>query len=362
MRLTRRALNRTLLDRQLLLERRDLAPLAAIELLVGMQAQQARPPFIGLWSRLTRFQPNDLRALIQERQVLRATMLRCTLHLMSRRDFLAFRPLLHPALIRAAGSAIGPLRGSPDLPALVEEGRRILHERPRSFAEVRSLVRERFPEADEHAVGIALRVHLPLVVVPREREWAYRADSHFAHAEEWLGEPFPPAADPAELLARYLAAFGPASLRDAAAWSGVPVSTFRSALRLSEWVTYADEEGAELWDVPSAPFADEAATAPPRLVADFDNLLLSHADRRRVISDEHRRAVITKNGIVLPTILVDGFVSGTWSLQRQGDTAAVVISPFAALPPATHEELAAEAESLAQCLYPDAKLELTFEG
>ena len=162
--------------------------------------------------------------------------------------------------------------------------------------------------------------------------------------------------------ARYLTAFGPASLRDAAAWSGVPVSTFRSALPRSEWVAYADEEGAELWDVPGASLVDEEAPVSARLVADYDNLLLSHADRRRVISDEHRRAVITKNGIVLPTILVDGLVAGTWSLQGQGDFLTLTVSPFATLTPATREELAAEAQSLAQCLYPDAKLELRFGG
>jgi hypothetical protein len=354
MHLTRRILNRTLLQRQMLLARQEVSPLAAIEHLVGLQAQQARPPFIGLWSRLVGFQAQDLRALIRNQAVVRASLMRCTLHLMSRADFIAFRQVLQPALTGALRSALGPWSAGEELETLLAEGRRILSERPRSFAEVRGLLGERFPDADAHSMGLALRVFLPLAIIPREHEWGYRADSQFALADEWLGEPLWSAPDPSALVLRYLAAFGPASVQDMSAWSGLSGLRAKVEALRPRLTVHRDEENRELFDLPDVLVASEDTPAPARLVADFDNLILSHADRRRVISDEHRKVVITKNGMVLPTILVDGFVAGTWSVARVKDTVTVALSPFTALDRPVLDELEAEAESLAAALFPDA--------
>jgi winged helix DNA-binding protein len=361
--LTQRALNRALLARQMLLAREELSPVAAIEHLVGLQAQQARPPFLGLWSRIPGFQREDLRSLLESRQVVRATLMRCTLHLMSPSDYLAFRPVLQPALSLGMRSILQDRTHSFRLDALLAEARRLFGERPRTFSEVRAALLEVFPDADERAMGYAVRTHLPLIVVPGEYTWGFRADAAFALAEDWLDRPLETDGSPHALLLRYLGAFGPASARDVQAWSGLKalapiLEELRPQLRV-----FRNERRRELFDLPGAPRPPEDTPAPARFVADFDNLILSHADRTRIIADEHRRVVITRNAQVLPTFLVDGFVAGTWRVSRVRKTAVLTVSLFAPLPSAAKAELAAEGERLLRFLEPDAgPLDLRFEA
>src|SRR5204863_7940547 len=161
-------------------------------------------------------------------------------------------------------------------------------------------------------VGYAVRTQLPLVLLPGDHEWGFPGDAHFALAEEWLAGSLAMEDRPRTLVLRYLAAFGPASASDIQAWSGLtgltPVlNELRPQLRV-----FRDERRRELFDLPEAPRPPADTPVPVRFVADFDNLILSHADRTRVIADEHRPVVITNNGQVLPTFLVDGFVAGTW--------------------------------------------------
>ncbi|HTE21074.1 MAG TPA: winged helix DNA-binding domain-containing protein, partial [Armatimonadota bacterium] len=202
-----------------------------------------------------------------------------------------------------------------------------------------------------------------LVILPSEHEWGYRADGDFALAEEWLGQPLEPNPPPHALVLRYLAAFGPASARDVQAWSGLQriasvLEELRPRLRV-----FRDERKRELFDLPDAPRPPEDTPVPARFVADFDNLVLSHADRTRVISDAHRAVVITKNGMVLPTILVDGFVAGTWKVTRIRKAATLAVSPFAPLPPAARAELEAEAEPLVRFVQPEAeRFDIRFDG
>ena len=352
--LTRRALNRAYLDRQMLLRREALTPVEVIERLVGLQAQQARPPFVGLGTRLTSFERGDLIADIESGAVVRGTLMRCTLHLMSRGDFLAFRPVLQPVLTNAMRSILRERADTFDLAAILAEASRLFRQRPRTFTEIRNALIELFPEADERAMGYTVRTHLPLLIVPNEHTWGYRADPLFALAEDRLGEALPEAASPHALVRRYLAAFGPASGADTQAWSGLTnLAPVLNDLR-TELVTLRDERKRELLDLRDAPRPPEDTPAPARFVADFDNLVLGHADRTRVISDEHRPVVVTKNALVLPTILVDGFVAGTWKVARSRKTATLTVTGFAPLPAAAKEELAAESRSLLDLLEPDA--------
>jgi hypothetical protein len=352
--MTRKALNRALLARQMLLAREETTALGVIERLVGLQAQQARPPFVQLWSRISGFQRDELRSLIASRQVVRATLMRCTLHLMSARDYTAFRPALQPALSQGMRAVLRDRVNSFPMDALLAEARRLFAQRPRTFTELRAALFERFPDADERAMGYAVRTHLPLLIVPGEHEWGFYADAAFALAEEWLDWPLPGDDRPHALVLRYLAAFGPASATDVQAWSGLAgVATVLNELR-PQLREFRDDRRRELFDLPEAPRPPEETPVPARLVADFDNLVLSHADRTRIIADEHRSVVVTKNGQVLPALLVDGFVAGTWKLSRVRRVATLTVYPFAPLSSAAKSELAAEGEKLVRFLQPDA--------
>jgi len=359
--LTRKALNRALLARQMLLAREGVSALSAVERLVGLQAQQARPPFLGLWSRLSRFERADLRSLIDSRQVVRATLMRCTLHLMSRRDYLAFRPVLQPALSAGMRAVLRDRTRGFELDALLAEARRIFAERPRTFTELRGALLAAFPNADERAMGYVVRTHLPLLSATSPHEWGFRTDAEFALAEDWLGQPLEAGAGLHALVLRYLAAFGPAAARDVQAWSGLTgLAPVLEELR-PQLQVFRDERGRELFDLPEAPRPPEDTPIPARFVADFDNLILSHADRTRVIADEHRPVVITRNALVLPTFLVDGFVAGTWKATRTRKITTLTVSPFAPLPAAAKVKLADEGERLARFLHPDAEqLDLCF--
>ncbi len=358
-RLSRKALNRALLARQLLLTRAERSPLAVIEHLVGLQAQQARPPFVGLWSRIEGFQREHLRTLVERREVVRATLMRCTLHLMSRRDFRLFRPALQPALTAGMTAILRDRLKSFDMDAVTAEARRLFAERPQTFNELRPALTAAFPGADERAMGYAVRTQLPLVIVSSDHHWSYRADACFALAEEWLAEPLaepvPGQGGARELVLRYLAAFGPATAADVQAWSALPglrpvLEELRPRLQV-----FRDERNRELFDLPEAPRPPEETPVPARFVADFDNLILSHADRTRVIADEHRPTVITKNGMVLPTFLVDGFVAGTWKVSLVRKTATLGLTPFSPLPAGARDELAEDGERLARFVEPEAR-------
>lgn len=352
--LTPRRLNRALLARQWLLTPEPMAPLELIERLVGLQAQQARPPFVGLWSRIPGFRREELRSLCASGEVVRASLMRCTLHLMSRRDYLRFRPVLQPALTGAMRSILRDRLDSFDLAAVLDEARKQFAERPRTFTELRAALVAAFPEADERAMGYAVRTQLPLTIVPTDHEWGYHADGRFALEPALAEAAQAEAATPHELVLRYLAAFGPATAADVQAWSGLSgAAQVLSDLR-PRLAVFRDERKRELFDLPSAPRPPEETPVPVRLVAEFDNLLLAHADRSRIIADEHRKVVVTKNGLVLGTFLVDGFVAGTWKAARSRKSATLTLTPFQPLTGNTRAELEAEGQRLLEFLEPEA--------
>jgi len=335
-RLDRRALNRALLARQMLLGRvpapapagRADRVLTAVGQLAGLQAQAPFPPYFGLWSRLADFQPAELAGLITSRGVVRIALLRGTIHAVTAADCLAMRPLIQPVLDRGLRTNFGGQLAGVDLASLAAAGRELVEAAPLTFGELGARLAERWPAAVPAALAQGVRAMVPLVQVPPRGIWGKSATARHTSAEAWLGEPLDRCATPDWLVRRYLAAFGPAAARDAQVWSGLAglaevVERLRPGLR-----TFRDEHGRELFDLPEAPRPDPATPAPVRLVAEFDNLVLSHADRSRVISDDDRKRLFSRQNVFPGTLLLDGFAAGMWRLSRAAGAATVTVELF----------------------------------
>jgi Winged helix DNA-binding domain len=378
--LSLRALNRALLSRQLLLDQLDQPDQAglpglpddadarrarviqAIEHLVGLQAQAPFPPYYGLWSRLPGFRPDDLASLITDRRVVRIALMRGTIHLVSARDCLPLRRLLQPVLERGLRGTFGKQLTGVDAAALTAAGRDLVESAPMTFSQLGEALAGRWPDHPPPALAQAVRAHVPLVQVPPRAVWGRAGQSAHTSAEHWLGPRAHAAPGFPETLAglvtRYLAAFGPATVQDVAAWSGLTgLRPVLEELRPS-LVTFRDEQGAELFDLPSAPRPDPDVPAPVRLAAEFDNLLLAHGDRTRVISAGNLQRFYTINGVFPGSVLVDGFVAGMWRLARNSKTAALTIELFG--PVRDRDVVAREAERMLAFCAPDAAHEIRF--
>jgi len=353
--LTLQALNRATLARQMLLAREKIPPLRAIERLVAMQAQLAKPPFVGLWSRLEAFRREDLARLLTKRDVVRATSLRGTLHLMTAKDYVAFRPALQPMLSAGSAAILKGRTASVDVGKDVAAARAFFAEAPRPFNALRTHLKARDPKADERAIAYMVRTHLPLVQVPTDAPWSFPATADFTLADAWLGEDVSTEEAPMDaLLLRYFAAFGPATVTDAQAWLGFrPLRGVVERLRPKLRVLH-DDRKRELFDVPKGPLPDADTDAPVRFLPEFDNLLLSHVDRTRFIADAHRRAVYLPGLRVAATILVDGLVAGTWTIARAKKSATLRIAPFAPLAKKDAAALTKEGDALLRFAEEDA--------
>ncbi|MCP3140905.1 winged helix DNA-binding domain-containing protein [Pyxidicoccus xibeiensis] len=353
--MTLRALNRATLARQLLLEREKLPLLKAVERLVALQAQQAKPPFLGLWSRVEGFEREALLRLLQRREVVRATLMRGTLHLLSAKDYVKLRALFAPLLEASVHAILRERAKGLDIAPLVQEAREYLLEEPRTFEEVRDYLVERHPKTDERAMGFVVRMYLPLIQVPTDAEWGYPGTTDFAVAESWLGEPLGTDGTPEALVLRYLAAFGPATVADAQTWTGLKGLKDVVASLMPKLLTLRDEKGRELFDLPKAPRPPEDTPAPVRFLPEFDSLILGHEDRTRLVADEYRSRLITKNLRIPATFLVDGLVTGTWKVERKKATATLVVEPFAPLGKKLRDALVGEGEGLLRFAEPDAR-------
>ncbi|MCP3103804.1 winged helix DNA-binding domain-containing protein [Myxococcus sp. K15C18031901] len=349
-------MNRALLQRQFLLERTSRGVPEVLEQLVGLQAQAGNAPYVGLWTRLARFQLEDLTRLYTSRRVVRATLMRATQHLVTASDFLGLRPALQPVLDR--GFQYSPHRRAlegVDLEAVLAEGRRLLSDGPLSNVELGRRLHARWPEHDARGLGFLVRsLSEPLVTVPPFGTWGVGGEVEFTPAEAWLGRPMGPALSEEDVVLRYLRAFGPASVKDMQTWSGLSglrevVARLGGRLRM-----FRDEKGRELFDVPDAPRPDGDTPAPVRFLPEFDNVLLSHTDRSRIISEEHRRRVFTVNGIIRATVLVDGFVRGMWRVEREKTGATLCIEPFARISREDRAALTEEGLRLLSCVAADA--------
>jgi len=354
--LDRRALNRAYLDRQLLLRRHEMPALEAIEHLVGMQSQAPNPPYIGLWTRLRDFDFDELAGLMHDRSAVRIVLMRGTLHLVSARDARFLRPLTQPLMERAVrtGSGGRDVNGI-DLPAVREAAAELFAERPRTDKEMRELLAGHFPDHEPDVVNWAARSMIPLVQVPPRGIWGKPGLATHTTLDAWLGEA--PAAESSleRMVLRYLGAFGPATVMDMQHWSGLTGLNKVVEGIAGDLVTFTDENGKTLYDLPAAPRPAPETPAPIRFVPDFDNLTLSHADRTRVISEEHRKRVFTINGIIRATVLVDGFVAGMWKMEKKRGVATLRIELFDRVSSADETALAEEGARLLNAAHPDAK-------
>ncbi|ROO85051.1 winged helix DNA-binding protein [Actinocorallia herbida] len=356
--LTTRALNRALLDRQLLLRRAELPAEAALAHLLGLQSQAVDPPYLGLWTRLEGFAADDLSALLVARKAVRIALMRSTLHLVTAADCLELRALLAESLARTVKGQFGGRLPGVDLAELAAEGARLAGETALTFAELGKLLGRRWPDHDPNALAQTVRNLVPLVQVPPRGLWGRSGPAAHLTAEAWLGRGLDPAPSPDGHVLRYLAAFGPASVKDMQKWSGLTrlkAAFTRLGPRLRR---YRAESGEELYDLADLAPPDAEAPAPVRFLPEFDNILLSHADRTRIMPDHHRARVFTVNGIIRASILVDGFVAGLWRVERSGATATLAIEPFGALDAEARTALLEEGARLLAFLAPEAAHDL----
>ncbi|WP_078912635.1 winged helix DNA-binding domain-containing protein [Streptomyces sp. NRRL S-646] len=457
-----RALNRATLGRQLLLRRSPLSAKAAVEHLLGLQAQNVKPPYYALAARLDGFTPEELSGLMADREVVRIVTMRSTIHTHTAADALTLRPLVQPARDRELTNFRRGLVGV-DLERLAALARDLVEAEPRTMKQLRDALQTEWPDADPQALAIAARCKLPLVQVTPRGLWGRSGQVALTTAEHWLGRgpaarpatptatspaetapgtaasaatapapgmPFaegvpstsaaaiPPAGgEPAETASavtpsgvaasaetappsdvpfaegvpsaetasavtapgaassaasapapgagaapapdatvlRYLAAFGPASVKDMQTWAGL--TRLREAFeRLSpQLVTFRDERGVELFDLPEAPRPDADTPAPPRFLPEFDNLLLSHADRTRVVPAEYWGRSWVGNQAYC-TFLVDGFLAGVWRLAE----GALVIEPFGTLTKAQRADLAEEGVRMLDTMHPGSSYDIRF--
>lgn len=341
--LTERQLNRALLARQLLLERRPMTAVDAVDHLVGMQAQSPSAPYLGLWSRLDAFAISDLVSAITSRELVRSSLMRGTIHLVTAGDCVALSPLMLPIFARAVPTP-------PDdkvLATAVE----LLEESPRTLAELRLLLAERL-DGDGEAMARAARYLLPLVHVPPRGLWGQSGQARLTTVRAWLGTDVAPCPMD-DVILRYLTAFGPASVKDMQTWCGL--TGLREVVARLDLRTYQAPDGTLLYDIPDGVFPDPDTPAPVRLLPEYDNCLRSHTDRRRVMSDATRALLFaTKNDAPTPAFLIDGYVRGTWKLDRARTKATVTLRPYDKLSKKDTAVLTGEAERLLAFTDPEA--------
>lgn len=340
-----RALNRATLARQLLLDRADLPVLDGVGHLCGLQAQEPQEPFVGLWSRLRTFDPTVLSTLLTDRQVVRTHLMRRTVHLVTADDAVSWRPR-HEAMLRqrVVGVYRDELAGV-DLDELAEAGTRIMSDGvPRTMTELARAVADRWPAPSPRALGeLLMAALLPVVQLPPRGVWRAKAGARYTLLSSWLGRPRPSGDGVGEaLVRRYLAAFGPATTTDLRAWCGLAGLPAAVAAVRADLVTFHDDQGRELLDLPDAPRPDAETPAPVRFLPAFDNAILGYQNRTRIVDDAHRGLSVAGARVVL----VDGRVSATWTAT----STTVEITPLRRLTRAERTAVTEEGAALATFL------------
>lgn len=359
--LSLRELNRTLLVRQMLVERVSITPFELVRHLVAVQGQEPNWPYVGLWTRLAKFRHDDLAVLLRERKVVRSTMIRRTVHLADAADFRWLRPTVLPIVEAALKASYfrDEIEGL-DLAELATAGRDLLSGKTLSRSEFGALLAERFPNRLPRRLAESVGVLVPLVNGPDTGAWGRWRNRRgtVALADEWIGTPMSTTPEPETLIRRYLAAFGPATVADMQAWAGVTrlaevIDGMREDLRV-----FTDDQHKVLFDLPDAPLADPDLPVPVRFLPAFDNALLGHKDRRRVISEEDRQRTAKEASGGVPMYLVDGFVHGRWALAES----TLRITPWHPLSTTDEAALRAEAENLLAFVAPDQGGKVVIEG
>ena len=329
-----------------------MSALDAVEHLVGMQAQAPFAPYYGLWSRLDGFTGEELSGLLTSRKAVRIVLMRGTIHLVTAKDCDRLRPLVQPALDRMlkANATHGKPLAAVEVPAVVEAARRLLDADALTPGEVGARLAEQWPDTPPGSLAEAARSLLPLVQVPPRALWQRSGQVRLTTATAWLGKPRGKALTIDDLVVRYFTAFGPASTADVQTWSGL--SRLGEVIDRLDLMHFKSEDGQTLYDIRDAPRPDPALPAPVRLVAPFDNILLSHANRTRVISDEHRTRLFSgKNGVFPGTVLVDGFVAGTWELVGKSQSTSMLVRPYIRLNRKAVDDIEAEANRLLEMAF-----------
>jgi hypothetical protein len=321
-----RALNRALLQRQLLLRRVDVPVADALEHIVGMQSTVPHAAHVGLWARVESFTPSSLVGMLRDREAVRMVLMRGTSQLVTGEDALCLRPVLQPALERdfTVGSTHARRLNGIDTEKLLEVGRAVVEDEPRTGSDIGQLLADRWPQYEPDALAAAVVALLPMVQVPPSEAVRYTT------VEAWLERPLV-ATTLSDLIFRYLAAFGPATLNDMQTWSGLTrlgdvVEHLRPRLRVSY-----DEQGAQLFDLPGAPRPPEDVTAPVRFLPEYDNILSAHADPARIVADDDRGMFHARGGVARASVLIGGFVRASWRIVRERGVAVLDVEPYGTL-------------------------------
>lgn len=324
--LSLRQLNRTLLARQLLLERQDLDCRSVIAALIALQSQIPNPPYIGLWTRLHGFEKRQLTELLESRAVVRAPWIRSTLHLVMAEDHQRYQAIIQPALARGLRSFFGARAKGLDIARLIAIAKPFLEDETPAIGALRDKLQEHEPDEDKQAMAYAVRSYLPLVQVPPSGVWGVGTRATYTTAESWLGAASP--SDLGSLFRRYLAAFGPADVMDFQTWTGM--TRLKSQLKetLGTLVTYLDERGRLVYDLPGMPIVDEKTPAPIRFLPEYDNILISHKDRGRILPERFRKKVFVSAGRVLGSVVIEGFVGAIWKVERDKKRATLRVTLF----------------------------------
>ena len=334
--LTLRELNRALLERQLLLGRRRLAAAGAIERLCALQAQYSPSPYIALWSRITGFRKEQLARALEERKVVKSTLFRITLHMTSARDYPYFAAAWLPAAREMTPRLTIEKAAELSRKVSAAAGKPVTHEQIESIA------------AEEMGGRWRVRTLAPLLHVPPSGTWGFHGRPELLLMKAWLGGDLPTREEGARHLVRsYLAAFGPATQQDLLRFSGVRIGDLRPGLEQLELRTFRDERGRVLLDLPRAPLPEGDVPAPVRFLPKWDSSLLAYAppERTRILPEKFRSTVIRKNGDVLPTVLVDGFVAASWNVDKKR---GLEIEPLRRLTKTERAEIDEEGERLVE--------------
>lgn len=357
--LTIRELNRATLARQMLLQRESTGPVEAVERLAGLQAQYSPSPYIALWTRLEGFEHKHLTRALEDRTIIKASLMRWTLHLLSARDYPYFVPIITDS--RTAGWRNIAAKAGLDVPALHAKLLEFASE-PRTQKEMKDYLNEQVPHDKDFDLRILWHTASSLgglVHKPPSGTWRYFGQNPYIAAHLWLGDIETPSLEEARvyMVRRYLSAFGPASRADVVQWGGIrKASVIDAALRAlgDEVISFKDEKGVILHDLVDAPRPGSDTPAPVRFLPKWDNLLLSYQDRERVLPSHLRKTVIKINGDVMPTFLVDGVVAGMWSSTRNRDAAVLSLEPFGEVDASIRSQLEEEGLRLLEFIEPDA--------
>ena len=343
--ISNRELNRAVLARQSLLKRERRAPLDIVRLLGGIQAQNGNASYVSLWNRIEGFRVADLEALFESRAVVRANVQRGTIHLLTAEDYLAWQPLLLPTLKRMAKGNFGRFLTGVDFADIAGEAKKLLTREPLTNADLGRALQKRWPDRDRLALAIVGRSLNPTIHQPPSGLWNKGAAPRFVLAKSWLGRN-PKAGRADDMVLRYLAAFGPASVMDAQMWSGVPrLAPVFERLR-KKLVTFTAESGRELFDLPDAPRPGADTPAPHRLLADYENLGLGYADRTRFGSDLSLTGLAPDPRYFVAAMTADGVFVGFWRLDARAKEPEIALRPTPGIRKADLRALKAEGERL----------------